>query len=488
MFDLFLELIFPIAEHFAQAQFTLIMDLSKLGTLKELLERLQQLGTEITDTENKLKDKLLESGGLATPETLELSQTKSRLQVLLKRKLHRYLMFVKTVMRMITIAGVKSLLHFGLTKAVDQLMKLCDPKMMDKTFTLEYIKYLGKVLTIPEGSWAQDILEATYLIEIITNRGLFRRGNNLLAGSVSALLIELTKTQYFAIQKAFVEQNRFALDSATEYLYGANQLIKADKLFKAGEGDTSRVQSERVITKIMKNSRSPTQVQVINERNPSGEQFDSKNGSEVQLVATENGDFEQRPMIEISSFQASSANPMGTEEQHWQDESQRVVSHVHTSVGLAFEAIIDPQQTALFEKEFEASKKKSKSKKLCSYDDSDSDDDMFGNGKDHSSPLSRKIMNPAALDGELPVFRRKSSDDTDEMFPGRKRAMEMFARKVSSDSNGRLSANSSENSPPPAQLKLDLDSAGLHKRPFPFDDQDDEEFGLSGQTSRPFPK
>lgn len=454
-----------------------------MGTFKELIERLEQIGNDIADITVKLSNS---ENIPSDEEKQQLVEKKEAAQQLLKRKLHRYLSLIRTVMRMVPAAGVRSLQSIGLTKAIDNLMILADPDLLDKKFTLEYVKYLNKLLQINDGSWANEILQVSRLATIISAKKLYGRGNNLLAGSVSAFLNDLTKNHHSKMQKLFVEQYRFDLDVASDYLFGAKVLLKSYTLFKSGgSADHQNEQREGMISKLLKKAR---EQEAENPSSPESEMPRS-------LLSPENGFQEEdlnngtpadeKPSTTLDKiFQESVANPA-------EHDSLPIITNLAPQPPAKSNGYLEDHESAVlfenFQKEFEQTKK-SKVRKLCSYDDSDSDEDMFGRGKDHSSPLSRKIINPAALDTEFELRKRKTSEDMDDVFPSRKRALEMFARKASGDSNGHSSVvSSSENSPPPTQLKLELEfPVGLQKRPYPFDDQDDEEFA-NGSAPRPFP-
>jgi hypothetical protein len=469
-----------------------VLELNKLGTFEILIEKIQALAEEIRqmDANIKICQDSFDSKG---PRLSELTKRRKELQNLLKRKLFRYLMVLRTVLRMISGSGVRISQGMSLTKTLNELMRFADPLMQDKMFTLEYVKYLGRLVSASETEISEELLEASYLLEIIANKRILGNGDNLLAGSVSFLLVEMTKKEHFKLQKTFVEQNRFLLDSASEYLFGADQIIKADKLFKGNYGDGSKDRPERLINRIMRNSRMSAQTQTAQGVNGQGGDF-RENG----MPLSENSEALEIPFSESRENEGNSSSVLFQASSGLSKDKQRVQGS-HQTVAVApmrdnsIEDLLQEKDTPdvfeSFQRDFEATKQKSKSKKLCAYDDSDSDEDMFDNSmKDHSSPLSRKIINPAALDGDFEVRRRKSSEDFEDVFPGRKKAMEMFARKVSSDSNAKPNGNSSENSPPPAQLKLELDyPSGLQKRAFPFDDKDDEDFS-NISIPRPFPK
>lgn len=481
-----MELIFPIAEYFAQPQSALALDFCKLGTFKELLDQLQEIGTRISEITLKLAD----TENIASEsEHEQLKQSQEVTRLLLKRKLHRYLSLVRTVMRMVPPSGVKVLQTIGVTKKIDSLMLLADPNLMDKNITLEFLKYLGKLLHLQsyDASWANEFLQVSRLAAIISTKKLYGRGNNLLAGSVSGLLNEMTKHQNSKLQGLFVEKHKFELDVASEYLYGAQILLKSYNLFKSG-GQTEN-QNESRPNLIIKSARVS--------RDQEGEGFDAVESEMPRSLLTPENGFHEEGFINSALAVETSATALDKIFKECEpapstpDSGAIFENSTSQPHGKSNGYLEDAESAAIFEsfhKEFEQQTKKPKVRKLCSYDDSDSDDDMFGRGKDLSSPLSRKIINPAALDAEFEQRRRKSSEDADEVFPSRKKALEMFTRKVSADSNSHRSQDGSlENSPPPTQLKLELEfPIALQKRPFPFDDKDDEEFA-NGAAPRPFP-
>lgn len=139
-----------------------------------------------------------------------------------KRYIHRFLLLVAMVMKFCDDRVKDHLALDTLTKSVDHAVSVLDPQCTDKILTMEFLKYLKKVVSSQDSNISRSLLDANHFITIIKK---VHRKNNILASQVNSICEELRKLHCFKLQKQFIESHREVLEEMSLYSQGINALL-----------------------------------------------------------------------------------------------------------------------------------------------------------------------------------------------------------------------------------------------------------------------
>lgn len=181
VFDMLMEILHPQGDPFAEPQLLLINMMLRKGIIKELVDRLEQ------DTnQNDL--------------TVEKSRT-------LKTYLYRLFLLLVPVMKFGAEAVVTELPLGPLTKQLDSVFRKLDGDLKDKYLTIEYLKYLRRVVSTEDLSL--PFLEAGQFLVILANT---KDRTNMISSLTAVILEDLRKLTGFKLLLKWVEANETQLE------------------------------------------------------------------------------------------------------------------------------------------------------------------------------------------------------------------------------------------------------------------------------------
>lgn len=183
-----IEILNPQGDPYAEPQVMLMSALITKGTMRQLANDIE----EIAQRTNRMT---------------EHEAAKSR------RYIHRFMLLLALVMKFCPDQIQSSLNLSILTQHIDSAVSSLDPDCMDKTLTMEFLKYLKKIVASQDESISRSLLDARHFLTIL---GKFHTRNNIISSQMGAIIEELKKMHCFKLHQLFIEANTEKLEEMRE--------------------------------------------------------------------------------------------------------------------------------------------------------------------------------------------------------------------------------------------------------------------------------
>lgn len=194
---MFVEILHPQGDPFAEPQVLAMDHLAKSGVLKKLADKLTELQTEFKIT--------LAKAALQTVTQSELAEKQNKL----KQFVHRLLLLWTMVARFCSDVLTSSFPSSQLASLINSVLAVIDPHCRDKHLQVDYVKFLKLLLVASDESSSTAFMQADHFLTVIAKTA---GKDNLLASQVAAVFAEMKKLHCFKLHHQFVETHAAFLE------------------------------------------------------------------------------------------------------------------------------------------------------------------------------------------------------------------------------------------------------------------------------------
>lgn len=234
---MFLEILQPHGDPFAEPQVMLMNHLVEAGVLGELADKLDARLSVL-----KLVIGNPEAVGPAGSTENPHEQREAEI-ARIERFLNRFLLLWNILMKHCADLFPQHYPAGRLVTLAEGCIEQVDPGCKNKKLQMEYVKFLRKLLTQSDESVAQVLVKSSHFITVIKK---VNRKNNMLSSQVRAVFEEMKKLQWFKLHQQFVETYKDTLEDLKRHNLAIETLVNHNKRMRHNMRASSHVDEEKV--------------------------------------------------------------------------------------------------------------------------------------------------------------------------------------------------------------------------------------------------
>lgn len=270
---MFMEILQPQGDPFAEPQVLAMSHLVKSGVLNELADKISYLLEQY---------KLL----LAQKEhgkdcQKELEEQTSRLKVFI----HRFLLFWSVITKYCAEQLAQTYPSSKLAGLVDSVVAAVDPDCKDKYLQVEYVKFLRALVCSNEDNVNTAFMQARHFLKVIN---LVSRKDNMLSAQVNAVFGELKKLQCFKLHQVFVETHKDLFDNLKDRNPFLESLINHNRKARRSLRKSSQMDDEKASASAKLSDRGSDKIDGPGLNSPASSNLDSPFAVETESVEIKN--------------------------------------------------------------------------------------------------------------------------------------------------------------------------------------------------------
>ena len=233
---MFLEILQPQGDPFAEPQVQLMNYLVQSGVVGELADKL--------DARLSMVKLVIGNFEIGSHPAADHSLPTQREEEIAKIELYlnRLLLLWNVLMKYCADLFPLNYPASRLVVLVDRCMELIDPSCKQKKLQMEYLKFLKKLLGQSDESVAYVIVESSHFITVIKK---VNKKENMISAQVKAIFEEMKKLQWFKLHQHFVETYKDTLESLKVHNKAIDVLLNHNKRMRHNIRSSSHIEEEK---------------------------------------------------------------------------------------------------------------------------------------------------------------------------------------------------------------------------------------------------
>lgn len=233
---MFLEILQPQGDPFAEPQVMLMNYLVQSGVIRDVADkldaRLSVFKLILTNPDMHNQDEDSES----------VAESKAKIKTFLRR----LLLLWSLLMKFCSDLFQQNYPASSLASLANRCIKEVDPLCKDKSMQIQYLKYLKKLLTQVDDSVSKAFMDSNHFINIVEKTN---RKNNMISAQVRAIFEELKKLQCFKLHEQFVDAHKDTLERLKTSNVAVEALLNHNRRMRQSMRASSHVEDEKASEK-----------------------------------------------------------------------------------------------------------------------------------------------------------------------------------------------------------------------------------------------